>query len=68
MKASELRELSVDELQVRENDLAQQLFTLRLQKTTGQIENPAKIKETRRELARVLTVRREIAGAEKEDR
>ena len=68
MKASELRELNHEELQARETDLAQQLFTLRLQKTTGQIENPAKIKETRRELARVLTVLREQAGAEKEVR
>ena len=67
MKASELREQTVEELQDKENELAQQLFTLRLQKVTGQIENPTKIKLVRRDMARVLTVLRErsvAAGAE----
>ena len=58
-KATELRELSEQELLDKERDLAQQLFALRLQKVTGQLENPAKVKETRRDLARVLTVLRE---------
>ena len=59
MKASEMRELTVDELQEKESDLAQQLFALRLQKVTGQLESPAKIRQVRRDLARVLTVMRE---------
>lgn len=60
MKASELRDLSVDELKDRVNDLSQQLFQLRLQKTTqGQLENPTKKRDARRDLARVLTVLRE---------
>ncbi len=59
MKASELREMTREELRDKENDLAQQLFTLRLQKTTGQIESPAKVSQARRNLARVLTVLRE---------
>ncbi len=59
MKAAELRELTVDELQGKERELAQQLFTLRLQKSTGQIESPAKVSQARRDLARVLTVLRE---------
>jgi len=59
MKASELREMTREELRDKENDLAQQLFTLRLQKTTGQIESPAKVSRARRDLARVLTVLRE---------
>ena len=54
MKASEIREMSVDELQSREKDLAEQLFALRLQQVTGQIESPAKVRTTRRDLARVL--------------
>ena len=58
MKASELRESSREELLDKEKDLAQQLFNLRLQKTIGQLENPNKIKETRKDLARVLTVLR----------
>ena len=64
MKAAELRELSVEELRNRENDLAEQIFALRLQQVTGQIESPAKLRETRRDLARVLTVLRQRSGGE----
>jgi large subunit ribosomal protein L29 len=56
MKASELREMTEAELRSKETDLAEQLFALRLQKTTGQLENSAKIPQARRDLARVLTV------------
>ena len=56
MKASAMREMTRDELKDKENDLAQQLFALRLQKVTGQLENPSKIPQARRDLARVLTV------------
>lgn len=60
MKASELRELTVEELGGREAELAQQLFNLRLQQVTqGQLDNPAKMRQARRDLARVLTVMRE---------
>ena len=61
MKASELREKTVDELQHREQELAEQLFALRLQKTTGQLEKPAKMRTARKDLARVLTVLNEKA-------
>ena len=56
MKASELREMTREELRDKEVELAQQLFNLRLQKVTGQLENPAKVHQTRRDMARVLTV------------
>ena len=56
MKASELREQTRDELKDRETELVEQLFALRLQKVTGQLENPIKIGAVRRDLARVLTV------------
>ncbi len=56
MKAAELREATVEELREKERELAEQLFALRLQKVTGQLENPAKISTLRRDLARVLTV------------
>jgi len=56
MKAAELRELTREELHDREVELSQQLFNLRLQKVTGQLENPAKVSQTRRDLARVMTV------------
>ena len=59
LKASQLRELTREELSEKENELAQQLFTLRLQKVSGQIDNPARVRQVRREMARVLTVLRE---------
>ena len=59
MRAAELREQTVEELRDRERDLAEKLFALRLQKVTGQLESPAKVREARRDLARVLTVLRE---------
>lgn len=61
MKASELRELTGDELRQKEEELADQLFALRLQKSIGQLEKPSRIRQARAELARVLTVRRERA-------
>ena len=59
MKAAELREQTVEELRDQERVLAEKLFALRLQKVTGQLESPAKVKVARRDLARVLTVLRE---------
>ena len=56
MKATELREQTMDELRDREVDLTEQLFALRLQKVTGQLDNPVKMTAVRRDLARVLTV------------
>jgi len=64
MKAADLREMTKAELQDKERELAGQLFALRLQKVTGQLENPAKVKATRREMARVLTVMKEITARE----
>ncbi len=59
MKAAQIREQTVEELRDKERELAEQLFALRLQQVTGQIENPAKLRLVRRDLARVLTVLRE---------
>jgi len=59
VKLRELREKTESDLRLREKELAEQLFALRLQKTTGQLEKPSKIGEAKRELARVLTVLRE---------
>ena len=64
MKVKDLRDKTVDELRQQERDLAEQLFALRLQKVTGQLEKPAKVRTARKDLARVLTVLREKgAGA-----
>ena len=64
MKASELRELSMDELLEKERSLKQELFNLRFQKATGQLGNTAIISKTKKDLARVKTVIRERQIAE----
>ncbi len=60
---SELREKSVDELQSRERDLVEQLFKLRFQRATGRMESPAKMRQVRREIARIQTLLNEKARA-----
>jgi large subunit ribosomal protein L29 len=60
MKAKELRELSIDELEDRAKETGQELFNLRFQKATGQLGNTAMIQKTKRNLARVKTVIREM--------
>ena len=59
MKIGEIRDLGVDDLQARAKDLDDQLFRLRIQKSMGQLEAPAKIRTLRRDLARVKTILRE---------
>ena len=61
MKAAELRSLGDDELGVKERDLTDQLFRMRIQKSMGQLEAPAKIRSVRRDLARVKTFLRQKA-------
>lgn len=63
MKPSEIREMGAEELRAKERELAEQLFRLRIQKSTGQLDNPLKIRETRRAIARVKTVLREKQGS-----
>ncbi|MGB9867177.1 MAG: 50S ribosomal protein L29 [Bacillota bacterium] len=67
MKAKELRELSDVDLASKLKSLKQELFNLRFQMATGHLENPARIREVRRDIARVLTVMREkqIASSRK---
>jgi large subunit ribosomal protein L29 len=56
MRASEFRENTVEELGQREQDLRKELFNLRFQSATGEIENPMRIRAVRKDIARVLTV------------
>ena len=63
MKATEFRDLTVDELDQRARDMDDQLFRLRIQKSMGQLEAAHKLKALRRDLARVRTVLREKATA-----
>ncbi len=57
--ARDLRELNDDDLRGREHDLNDQLFRLRIQKAMGQLDTPVKLREVRRDLARVKTVLRQ---------
>ena len=67
MKARELKELSVEELEGRARETSQELFNLRFQKATGQLGNTAMLEKTKKNLARVKTVIREmeISGVSK---
>ena len=60
--AKDLRDLSNDELDRRLGDARQELFNLRFQSATGQLENTARLRIARREIARILTVREERNG------
>ena len=59
MKAKELRAMSVADLEGKAADLKKDLFFLRMQHATNQLDNPLKIAETKRDIARVKTVIRE---------
>ena len=63
VKPSSLREKSVDELQLREKELSEQLYKLRFQRATGRIESPARMRQVRREIARIKTVLNEKGRA-----
>ena len=56
MKASEIRDLGADEIQQKIADLKEALFNLRFQHEVGQLENPKKIGETKKDIARLKTV------------
>ena len=64
MKANEVRKMSASELESKLLDLKKDLFQLRLQHATNQLENPVKIAELKRDIARVKTILREneLAG------
>ncbi len=61
--AQELRELNEQDLRNRERDLYDQLFRLRIQKAMGHLDTPQKVREIRRDLARVKTVLRQKSAA-----
>ena len=65
MKAKEIRELSVEELEVKLTDLKKDLFNLRLQNATNQLDNPTRIAEVKRDIARDNTILREHQLTEK---
>jgi large subunit ribosomal protein L29 len=61
-KIAELREMSLDELRVKEGELDDQLFRMRIQKSMGQLDVPLKVRGVRRDLARVKTLLRQKNG------
>ena len=56
MNVEQIRNLETSEIENQVKDLKQQLFTLRFQHATGQLENPSELKKIRRTIARMLTV------------
>ncbi|AAM25427.1 MAG: 50S ribosomal protein L29 [Caldanaerobacter subterraneus] len=59
MKAKEIRELSNEELQQKLSELKAELFNLRFQLATGQLDNPMRIRDVRKTIARIKTILRE---------
>jgi len=61
MKAKELRQLSEGELLIKEKELGEELFNLRFQHATGQLDNVTRIPQVKRDIARVKTILKEKA-------
>lgn len=62
-KASRFRDMNAEEIQTRVAELREELFNLRFRNTMKQLDNPLKIRESRREMARLLTVLKEKESA-----
>ncbi len=62
MKIKEIKDLSVAELQQKNRDLDEELFRLRIRRTSGQLEMPSMLKLVRRDIARIKTVLKEREG------
>ncbi|MEJ2284897.1 MAG: 50S ribosomal protein L29 [Desulfobacterales bacterium] len=67
MKAGEIRDLNLEEMHQKASDLKEELFNLRFQHEIGQLENPQKMKETKRDIARLKSIIREVALNPKKD-
>jgi large subunit ribosomal protein L29 len=61
MKAVELRDMDADTLRAKTQEIDDQLFRMRIQKSMGQLEAPGKMRDIRRERARILTILKEKA-------
>ena len=66
MKANEVRKMNAEQLNEKLTGLKKDLFYLRMQHATNQLDNPLKIKETKRDIARVKTVLRELRASDKQ--
>jgi len=63
VKSREFRELSIEELEAKSRELRGELFNVRIKRSTGQLENTAKLRTLRREIARTETILGEKRGA-----
>lgn len=63
MKIKEFKDMSADELKHKEAELVDQLFKLRFQKSLGQLESPMKVKNVKRDIARIKTLLRQSSKA-----
>ena len=60
MKASEIRDMNLDEMHRKVSDLKEELFNLRFQHQIGQLENPQRMKQTKKDIARIQTIIKEV--------
>jgi len=67
MKASEIREMNLDEMQRKVSDLKEEVFNLRFQHEIGQLENPQRMKQAKCDIARLKTIIREVTLKQKKD-
>ena len=67
MKASEVRDMNSGEMHSKVSDLREELFNLRFQHEIGQLENPQRMKQTKRDIARMETIIKEVTLNQKED-
>jgi large subunit ribosomal protein L29 len=67
MKASEIRDMNLDEMHRKVSDLKEELFNLRFQHEIGQLENPQRMKQAKRDIARLKTIIKEDTIKKKED-
>ncbi len=61
LELTKMRAMTLDELSKEERELREEIWKLRLQRSTGQLQDTGKVRRKRHELARVLTVRRELS-------
>jgi large subunit ribosomal protein L29 len=68
MKTSEIRDLNLEEMHRKVSDLKEEVFNLRFQHEIGQLENPQRMKLTKREIARLKTIIGEVTINQQEDK
>ncbi len=67
MKTSEIRDLNLEEMNRKVSDLKEELFNLRFQHEIGQLENPQRMKQTQKDIARLKTIIREVTLKQEKD-